>query len=928
MIQNPNVIVRNLFEKEGEIFNGTASEQQNFTYEGEYQYLDVDFTPNALSGGLVFRDKGDNYASNNYTQIKVVDKDTGLVYSQGSIPMNALKTYHLRVDARRTLGVRVIVLNGSECKVNVVKVFTNDKFKSEDIKFTSLLSGTLTGSKSIINAAGEGHKPYAVVKVTTNASGFECSIFDGASSGSQGNTAVVYSPQGTLLTGVSCLKVPVQGTHYYLVDTQKLDRVNFYINSSVIGNLDDMSVFFTNDIELAKRIVGIGEDFKLMDIIENQSSTQYTFLPKLSHKRWYVLYLDFLSGTLKENTTLTINLLSSRIIRFDGKSTGPSGFNFKTVYELKSGYYCVDLQNIDINTVAYNSRVGVVSTNIDDLKLRVIHIGQFDEVSQFLQIEDEKVLNIGDEKLQFKSIGFVADYALDDYAVEFGNETVLYKNDKPYAIKLSDLGWRIHSFPQRESAKLLHPSYDTSYGLGTKTMLMLAVEDSSQSEDNHAFEWWVCNVTNPYSALTKSNWSKCKFWEKRGTKRKIPTKNSSAVDTNHRYDTTLPDSFYNYDEVSADGYHIAYQGEADIYMLRGFGEHGKKITVFGQYAVTGDRINLWVTTDGGFNFVSVYDFVGLSANTDDSINTSAFSNYSSGLTLSKVARNIPSSSNKEPEHKYAITELSGWNITKGSETIINFSSSHGLRDNDIVAFTGNAGAEWNQLTTSELSADSIGDNVYMCVVNSTTQIMLKPYRGSYDSNLSCRHIHSVNETKSGFIFATGEEYPNGWTMFLEQKRKDSASIIDAMTENFHIYRLNSSENSLQRACGVLMYENEADPTIIFNSDSSDAITNMQWTIEGRTNLPMSSSNGIWKGKLSDIDDYSKFECIADIPEPAIWTFRYNDIVVCYYQLGGIAISEDDGNSFRYYPYYDGVRLLTGTYRGKIVMNQGYALELK
>ena len=931
MVQNPNVIVRNLFDKEGEVFNGTASSQQNFTYEGEYQYLDVDFTPNARTGGLIFRDKGDGYASNNYTQIKVMDKDTGAYYTPGPIPMLATRTYHLRVDARHTLGVRVIVLNGSDCKVNISKVFTNDSRSGEELKFTSLLSG-LSASTILTHADGEGHKPYAVLKVTTNSDNFVCSIFDGASAAAPANTADIYSLDGTFITGLENIKVPVQGTHYFLVDMSNLSRVNFFVYSAYAAKIDDMSIFFTDDISLAKRIVGIGEDFKLMDIVENQSYKQFTFLPKLNHKRWYVLYLDFISGTINKNTTIALSMLAAPIIRYDGYQTSTiQGFNFKAVGELKSGYYCVDLKNVDIDNVAYNARVVINSTNITDLLVRIVHVGQFDEVSQFMQIKD-KVLNVGDNTFQLKYLGHTIDYALDDYWVEFGNVTTLCKDDRLYTINLVDLGWRIHQFSQRQSARLLHPSMDNVNGydnMGSiKTMLMLAVEDSSHASDDHAFEWWVCDVTNPYDALTKSNWSKCKFWEKRGTKRKIPSKNSSAVDANHRYDTTLPDSFYNYDEVSANGYHIAYQGEPEIFMLRGFGEHGKKLTVFGQYTGSGDRVCLWVTTDGGFNFVCAYDFVGLWANADESINTSAFSNYSSGLTLSKVTRNVPTAAVKEPEHKYTITELSGWSITKGANTVINFNAAHGFNNYEIVAFTGNAGAEWNQLTTSELTADSIGDNVYMCIINSATQVTLKPYRGSYDDILQCRHIHSVNETKSGFIFATGEAYPQGWTMFLEQKKKDGGEILDAMTENFKVYRLNSGENSLQRACGVLMFENEADPTIIFNSDDSNVVTNMLWAIDGRTNLPMSSSNGIWKGKLSDIDDYSKFECIADIPEPAIWMFRYNGIIVGYYQLGGIAVSIDDGKSFRYYPYYDGVRLLIGTYKGKIVMNRGYALELK
>ena len=101
-----------------------------------------------------------------------------------------------------------------------------------------------------------------------------------------------------------------------------------------------------------------------MDIVENQSYKQFTFLPKLNHKRWYVLYLDFISGTINKNTTIALSMLAAPIIRYDGYQTSTiQGFNFKAVGELKSGYYCVDLKNVDIDNVAYNARV-VINSNI------------------------------------------------------------------------------------------------------------------------------------------------------------------------------------------------------------------------------------------------------------------------------------------------------------------------------------------------------------------------------------------------------------------------------------------------------------------------------------------------------------------------------------------------------------------------------------
>lgn len=916
MIQNPNVRLINppaTIEKEGMILNGTAEEQLVFTYEGDYRYLDIDCSLTSSAGGIIIRDNSD-YSHNTPDLVHILDKDTGAEYG-ATLPVgNPLRDYHIRIDAKNALDVKLFVLASTAGKICVSKIFT-DESKGDEVKFTKLAT-TSSASITIINKEAP-HKAYMVVKATTSSSAGDLVIFDGDSTTSLGNKPDVYSSRGYINNRIL---LNYEGTRYFLVDVSKLSRVNTYINSASASKITDCSAFYTDDYELACQIAGITPEIKMLDIVENGVVTQYTFMYPLTSARWYVVYLDFISGNIKTSEShILMNAFNAPVYRYDMLSTGTYAFNFTLAGELKSGYYFIDCKNA---TPSLTNRISF-TPNIQDLSVRVTHIGMYDDISGFVSGQE---MAINDDRFQLKYLGHTIHYALDDFWVSNGDIITLGSNDGVIKLTLSNFNWRkFQSGREKDNriTRLLHPQYASEDG-EKKTSLMVHIfnDDNSGAE-----EWWVCDVSDIQDALTKSNWQKVKFWEKKGTARKIPTKDSSEADANHRYDTTLPDSYYNYNEVSTDGYHIAFQGVPDLYSLRGFGAHGKKLTVFGQYSTTGERICLWVSSDGGFNFVAVYDFVGLGANADEDINTSSFTNYSSGLTLSKVTRNIPTAANKEPD-KYTITELSGWTLVKGTSTTITFSDAHGLRNNDIVAFTGSSTSEWNQLKTSELTSSSIGDNVYFVKVDSNTQITLKPFRGSYDTQLQCRHIHSVNETKSGFIFATGEAYPLGWTMFLEQKKKDASETMDAMSENFKVYRLNSSENSLQRACGVLMFEDESDPTIIFNSDDSNVVTNMQWTIEGRTNLPMSSSNGIWKGKLSDIDDYSKFECIADIPDPAIWMFRYNGIIVGYYQLGGIAVSVDDGKSFRYYPYYDGLRLLVGVYKGKIVMNQGYALELK
>lgn len=924
MIQNPNVIVRNLFEKEGLVFNGIASSNQTFTYEGDYQYLDIDYYPNSLGGSLTVRGSND-YTSNVPTLIDIYDRDEKVSYQSGNISLSeSLRPLHLRIDARNVNGIRVILASGSDGKLCVSKVFVSQNNYNE-LKFTPIITSALSASKNFIYET-KGQR-YLILKVTMSEviSGGSFSIFNGPTSQTSTKDAKVFSN----IFGIeNSVNLNFTGTQYFIADIQGFDIARIYINSSIGTKISSLHILFTNNLEEAKSICGIDQNYKPASIWKNNVAVNLCRVKQLDSRRWYVMYVDFISGNIPSNYTSAFSLgfRGCKIYRYDGVSSTGNNFNFSAINELRSGFYFADLTTAT-NDTDYINLSTLDAANIANLNLTITHYGQYDNIEEFIK-PSENIMKLEDNRFFFEYTGHDMNYALDDFWVKNGSTVTLGKGEFTVSLDLSTFNWGTDNaiIDLRGMSRLLHPQYSSA---SPDTTLMLHILNG---DNNNAPEWWVCNITNDIRAiLTKSNWTKVKFWEKRGTNRKIPTKNISLVDANHRYDTTLPDSYYNYDEVSTNGYHIAYQGEVELHMLRWFGEHGKKLTVFGQYTRDNDRTNLWVTSDGGYNFVSAYDFVGLTYNANDSIDTSHFADYVSGLTLHKVVRNIPTAAVKEPEHKYTITELSGWTITKGQETVINFTSPHGLTEfdgGDIVAFSGNSTDEWNQLRSSELTADSIGDNVYFIKVNSTTQITLKPFRGSYDQQIACRHIHSVNESKSGFVFATGEGYPLGWTMFLEVIQKQASATMDAMTENFKVYRLNSSENGLQRACGVLMYEDDDDPTILFNSDHEFADTGIQWSIEGRTNLPKSNSIGLWKGKLSGIDSYANFECILGCPEAAIWTIRYNGVIMCYYQSGGIAISVDDGKSFRYYPYYDGVRPLVGVYQGNIIVNNGYALKLK
>lgn len=400
-----------------------------------------------------------------------------------------------------------------------------------------------------------------------------------------------------------------------------------------------------------------------------------------------------------------------------------------------------------------------------------------------------------------------------------------------------------------------------------------------------------------------NNWVECKFWEKLGTNRKIPTKVAADVDSHHRYDTTLPDSRYDYDTELASNGMIPYQGVPNLSTLATIARSAK-MTCLGTYTTSGDRPCIWVTSDGGKNWVALFDFASNSLPSETIsayINTDSFAAYNNSLSLYKVVRNTPSGEDKEPSNAWEISALTISAITKGTKTIIGC-IGHGLENGDLVLFTGGS-SDWSQLASSSSSSHEIGDNVYYVEKIDNDSFYLREYTGSYDTQLCCRHIHSINEAPSGFIVATGEEYPYGWMMFVEQLLKDGSDNVDFITVNYtskiKVYRLTSAASCIQRCCGVIQLTNAQNPKILYFADSSIVLRDNHYMIEGRTDLPSLSSNGIWKGELSKIDNWIDNDCIMPLVEPCIWVQKVGNVIVVRLQLGGIAVSVDNGLTWEY-----------------------------
>lgn len=921
--------------------NGEVSSITDLTYTGNFQYLDVDYVPSAQGGRLTFRDIGDDYGTIYPKLITIIDRESGRVYNTGVVPCTYTdKSLRLRIESHSAQGVKMIVGVGINGKLTVTKGNAdNGEISLGDVSFANLTNSSATsvsGSRSITFFKDVPHKKYLVLRVgiaSTSAYSLRLVNVENASSSTPNTNNIYLQGKNALLREV---KYNYTGTRCFYADVSSYNICTLFLTSNAAANVQNIDYLLTDDLELAEYLVGRNKDSKNTDIITNDGLVQNTYidLSKIT-KRWYVVYLDVISGYTKYNASSTYGFYiktPAKMYRYDMVSSSNANCYFRAIGGLKSGYYFLDLSTVsDPNAIVNLTAVDYSSENVVNLNMQIVHIGEYDDISQFQKIDE--LMAFGDGEFECKRIapmGMQILYALDDYWVNYqANIVTLCKAGNIYTLNINDaFNWRTAGDVDRRCF-IIHPAILGNVDSLHTNLLLYVYDDDNDGKMCYK----VCNIDDPNSMYDATNWKDVKFWEKRGSARKIPTKDSGAVDTFHRYDTTLPDAFYNYDEVSSDEYHIAWQDAVDVFSIQHFMCHGKTLTLWGRYNTSGGRIAAWATSDGGENFVAFYDFVNYYDN-DFVINTSAFADYSSGLTLSKITCINPTAEDKEPTHKYTITELTGWTITKGVSTKITFSAAHGITENTIVAFTGNSTSEWNQLKTSTLTSNSIGDNVYLAVPTSATELTLKAYIGSYDTQLSCRHIHSINECKTGYIIGCGEEYPNGWILYVEDFNPSTGQNHDAMTRMFNVVRLTSTPDSLQRPCGFILKENGTEPTIIFASDSANIGNvptpgdNFRWNIPGRTNLPKSNTLGIWRGKLSDIDDITKFECICDIPHDlCIWMFRYNSIIVVYCQYGGMAVSLDDGESFTYYPYYFAYRRLTGVYQGKIILNFGYAMTL-
>ena len=411
--------------------------------------------------------------------------------------------------------------------------------------------------------------------------------------------------------------------------------------------------------------------------------------------------------------------------------------------------------------------------------------------------------------------------------------------------------------------------------------------------------------------------------------RKYPSKDVGATGV-ERYMPALPADRYNYyPAINADNgygnggfgksitindktYPRFYKGSNDtsdtnpLYFMGGY-EPNITVSVIGTYTptVTNDyRTCVFATDDGGRSWFCKYDF----ARTKDyiklstPIDTSELSdNYESGsYSVCKKTLVVPNDSDKEPANLFALgNPITVSSIAKGARTVITTTTSHGLSDKDMVVFknlTGaNTGFAW--LLNNDASNTSGGNGVVFTVKKLTdTTFEIYEYIASAFNNLPCRHIHSINRVKDGYVIGTGEVHPEGWMFYMETHHSDTFHALRAY-HDIPITRLTSSEGAIQRILGAHLFD-DVESTVLAAMDDAFVTRDEKSLPDGRTETISRSSTGIFRGRLADIDDLDKYDCVFEAQDVAYFFKKKADAFIFIGQRGEFAISFDDGDTWQ------------------------------
>ena len=472
-----------------------------------------------------------------------------------------------------------------------------------------------------------------------------------------------------------------------------------------------------------------------------------------------------------------------------------------------------------------------------------------------------------------------------------------------------------------------------SEDLSVKALRLMVVTDRGQIYHNNPSRKINCDGIS--EAFDLKRFEESVVWDLPG---RLYPSNKADCETFERYYPGLPkDAYAYYPEVSAgkvtvygnSGFKAVYEGNGEkrsrfyiarrepegnpFYYMSGF-QTDYKISVIGTYrsnTAVGVRTCIFMSDDGGRQWFCQYEFGDLGEylfhqgkrewgrNFGNCIhlNTDGYKRDVE-IFLRKRECIIPGADDKEPMHKFRWKDITVFDsYSQGNTLILESKEPHNLTTGNIVTIAS-APAELAWMTNSRVDSDSCGNGLLFKVETiDVNTIKLYEFVAAPDNPIPCRHIHHINRVRDGWLIGTGEIYPNAWLMYIQMKEADSFAEKNA-SDQFDIFRLNSTGLSVQRTLGVIWMDDGND-TVLYASDHDvlDGKTE-KCPIPDRSLSISRNATGVYIGKLEDIDDYNKFSLVYEAVEPAYLLQQYDSAIVFSGQRGETALSFDNGKTWK------------------------------
>lgn len=366
-----------------------------------------------------------------------------------------------------------------------------------------------------------------------------------------------------------------------------------------------------------------------------------------------------------------------------------------------------------------------------------------------------------------------------------------------------------------------------------------------------------------------------------------------------------------------------YQSNPMGYM-GGFAPH-PNFSVIGTYksntpATGSTRIGVFLTQDGGRNWFCRYEFGAYSdiLNSTDEVIFSArkdvyvprnliaigMTNIGSGIyNVKKRSSYAPDEVDKEIEKtkkfKYG-DNIAVSSITQtATDIVVTTAVPHGFEEGALILFEkqNQTANEWDWIVNTGHTALSAGDGVlFKAKYISDTSFRLMECVYNPHNNLVSRHIHSVNRCKDGYMIGAGEAYPEGWILWMPLRDADSVGGTKPW-ENLQFIRINSTKKSIQRPLGVVLKQEPDDDYVYIGVDNDLTDIGFAEMPEGRTDTFRRSSQGVWKGKLIQVDNQADFQCLFDSDEVCYFFKDVRGTMIYIGQRGHVGVSTDRGKTW-------------------------------